>query len=532
MNPTEDPQKLRALLELNFALDEVIEVSLQERRSLPEAMKIVLPRICELVGARAAMLRSYSEDLELTVCRHPAGQTFPGEEDIIARTSHERRETPLLVTDDDVVVAQPLDVAGEWFGCMAIAVPTTSDAATDPGYLSECLHVACEELDNFLFSIRAAREKHRVMMDLSDSLRHRVLVDGLCGAVRVLQSAVALGRLLLVCVAEEGSAATLHVQVFDGATLSFDTMGRLAPPSDIADIRHEAREYLLRGDPALLRRFGFEHAREEVLINGVTQGIVVGKIVATSQVGGFNVYDRELLAGFAGFIRQRVVDFNKEWRTLARSFRPEDVSELLGYDDYVQRWLSPREEEVAIVYLDIAGFTRLSEQVLKTPSAVAQFVETWSREAVQIVWEHGGVFDKMVGDCIIALFGPPFYRSQPGERLADAIRCSRQIRDMTRKLPERPEFEKIRASGGLAITGGVNLAPLFVGLFGSNDNFTGFSSGMNNTARLQGCAERNEIVVMSASVDRLAPGQALAFGEERSANVKNVAEPIRYRPLL
>ena len=33
-------------------------------------------------------------------------------------------------------------------------------------------------------------------------------------------------------------------------------------------------------------------------------------------------------------------------------------------------------------------------------------------------------------------------------------------------------------------------------------------------------------------VDRLAPGQALAFGEERSANVKNVAEPIRYRPLL
>ncbi len=37
---------------------------------------------------------------------------------------------------------------------------------------------------------------------------------------------------------------------------------------------------------------------------------------------------------------------------------------------------------------------------------------------------------------------------------------------------------------------GVNLAPLFVGKLGPNDNFTGFSSGMNHAARLQGWAAR------------------------------------------
>jgi class 3 adenylate cyclase len=71
-----------------------------------------------------------------------------------------------------------------------------------------------------------------------------------------------------------------------------------------------------------------------------------------------------------------------------------------------------------------------------------------------------------------------------------------------------------------------------VGCFGPNDNFTGFSSGMNNTARLQGCATRDEILVMSDPIAELPDGHGFAFGEDRTAKVKNVAEPIRFRPLV
>ena len=43
---------------------------------------------------------------------------------------------------------------------------------------------------------------------------------------------------------------------------------------------------------------------------------------------------------------------------------------------------------------------------------VAQFahhrvIVAISERVVELVWEHGGVFDKMVGDCAIAFFGPP-----------------------------------------------------------------------------------------------------------------------------
>ncbi len=525
-----EAHRMRALLDLNARVDDLVEDALQSRLSLGEAMITVLPALCEAVGARGAFLRSFSEDLALQSYVWPPDFVLPDGDEILARTGPERREEVVATIGGEIVVAQPLDVAGEWFGCAGVVLPAGAPNATDTKFVAEALNITCEELDNFLYSIRSAREKHRVMMELGNALRHRVLGEGLRQAVEVLSRAISLDRLLLVCVAQEGNSQNIHVQAFDQGLPVVDTMGANAPHPEEAAILEEARACLRSNDRALQLRLGLGNSREEVLINGVTQSAVVGKVLVTSRSGSFNTYDRELLAGFGGFIRQRIVDFNKEWRTMARSFRPDDVTRLLQEDNYIEHYLTPREAEVAMLYVDIAGFTRLSEQVLKTPNAVATLVEAWSREAVQIVWNHTGVFDKMVGDCVIALFGPPFYDTTPGQRLLSAIRCAIDIREMTRKLPERPEFAMLRESG-LAVTTGANLAPLFVGQFGPNDNFTGFSSGMNNTARLQGCADRNEIVVMVDSIARLPEGHGLTFGEERSTKVKNVAEPIRFRPV-
>ena len=94
-----------------------------------------------------------------------------------------------------------------------------------------------------------------------------------------------------------------------------------------------------------------------------------------------------------------------------------------------------------------------------------------------------------------------------------------------------PQFAHLERAG-LGVSTGVNLAPLFVGQFGPNDNFTGFSSGMNNTARLQGCAAKDEILVMEDAIAALHGAASFSFGEERNAKVKNVAEPLQFRALL
>ena len=521
---------IRELYELRNLVDEMIEEGLVNRWSVSEVLGALLPRTAEALGASGAFVETYGEDLGLHLYSW-AGATgkplvIPNKNDVWERTSEAKRER-VHIDGDEIVVAQHLDVAGAWFGRAGIVA--AKGGKRDAAAIAAGLNAVCEVLDNYLFSIRAMREKHLVMMRLGNALRHRVLGEGVKQAVEVLAEAIPMDRMVLVYIGEEKAAKNLHVQCFNGAKLEVDTLA--SQQHTHAPLRLLGREYLAGESTRLLEELGVKDAQEEVLINGITKSVVVGKVVVTSKSGPFNTYDRELLSAFAGFIRQRVVDFNKEWRALALAFRPDDVARLLQTDDYEKRFLAPREETVAILYVDISGFTKLSETVLKTPAKVAELVETWGADAVEIVWEHGGVFDKMVGDCVIALFGPPFYEDDPSTRLAKAIQCAIDIRAMTNKIPERVPFAALKA-GGLSVSTGVNLAPLFVGQFGPNSNFTGFSSGMNNTARLQGCAGKDEILVMADAIEALPKDHGFEFGEEKSAPVKNVAEPLKFRALV
>ncbi|MBX3232285.1 MAG: adenylate/guanylate cyclase domain-containing protein [Labilithrix sp.] len=521
--------QLRELFDLRDLVDELIEEGLVKRWSVSEMLGALLPRIGEQLAATAAWVETYGEDLNLRafLWGQDAGKppSIPDKADVWARTSEEKRERVAIATGEHVVIAQHLDVAGEWFGRAGLVCAPGAEA----NRLQEALNAVCEVLDNYLFSIKAMREKHLVMMRLGNALRHRVLGEGVKQAVEVLADAIPVHKLVLVYRAEEGTGKTLHIQLYEGKELKVDTLSN--EDESFSTLQMLGRDYLAGDSPDFLKELGVADAQEEVLINGITKSVVVGKVVVTATHGTFNTYDRELLAAFAGFIRQRIVDFSKEWRSLAYSFRPADVARLLQTEDYERRYLAPREEVVAILYVDIAGFTRLSETKLKTPARVAELVETWSRDAVELVWTHGGVFDKMVGDCIIALFGPPFYDENEGERLARAIECARDVRAMTNLLAERKMFDHLKEEG-VHVSTGVNLAPLFVGQFGPNSNFTGFSSGMNNTARLQGCAGKDEILVMADALKKLPDNAGFEFGDERSAPVKNVAEPLRFRTLV
>lgn len=522
---------LRELFELRDVVDELIEDGMVHRWSVSEVISALMPRVSERLGTRGAFFETYGEDLKLGLFMAGDGapgakpMTIPSKADIWAKTSAETRERVVLKDEKQLVVAQHIDVAGEWFGRAGLVAAPDADA----NRLAEGLNTVCEVLDNYLFSIKAMREKHLVMMKLGNALRHRVLSEGVKDAVAVLAEAIPIQRMVIVGRPEGDAVGGIHIQLYEGSALKVDTLAKQNESN--TTLQMLGKEYLAGKSTTLLKELGVEDAQEEVLINGITKSVIVGKIVVTAkETGHFNTYDRELLGAFANFIRQRVVDFGKEWRSLAHSFPAQVVSRLLQEDGYEVRYLAPREENVAMLYVDISGFTKISEQILKTPAKVAELVETWSRDAVDILWSHGGVFDKMVGDCIIGLFGPPFYEEGEGDRLANAIECARAIREMTNKLPDRPALAMLKENG-VAVSTGVNLAPLFVGQFGPNSNFTGFSSGMNNTARLQGCATKNEILVMSDSIAKLPAGANFEWGDERSAPVKNVAEPLKFRAL-
>lgn len=521
--------ELEARQRLNDATDEALELAQRDRLPLDQAIRSLLPLLVTHTGARHAWVRTFDEDLELRDFTYGGSPgSFPLDGDAIVEVTDEGRRLG-REAGDYYVMAQPLDVAGELFGAAALAFERRTFDPTRAGLLASLLDTWCEELDNYLAAIALMRRKHRITTQLSDALKAPIIDDGIQAAIEVLRENVAFDDLLLVFRHhEDPGGASLHYIIIQDGETTHDSRHSDMEVEDF--LRDEAPSLVSGQSRALLERFGLERGREEVLISGVREQQVVGRLVVTSAHGDFNTHDRDILERFADYLRQRVVDFTREWKQLSRTFPPDTVRRLLTYEDYTERFLAPRVVDAAILFADISGFTRISEQVLEDPARIGEFIDRWSERVVGLVWETGGVFDKMVGDCIIAFWGPPFDDLDAVEACRRAAAAARLIRDYTSTLNSGallPELEGIDPPVGVAI--GLNYAPVCVGTFGPDADYTGFSSGMNNTARLQGVATRDEILCMESFVEAYDIPEA--FSELREAQVKNVAEPLRFRAL-
>jgi adenylate cyclase len=505
---------LRRALALQREVDEALEQAMRRQWSVSRTMSALLERACALSGGLAIHVRTTQPDGPESFA-WPDGEAF-AHLDLPALWSAIEREGSHL---SDEVVGYRLDVDGLDLGC-AVMIPMTSEAPAD---VLERLGLWSELVDNYLGGVVDAQRKQAAMRELSDALRHPILDEGLNRAIQALARYVPSHDLAIVLRYDTSSAHTsLNWRVQTPDTIVGQTSARdEALEASIASFLH--------GEPgALMGRFGLSDNRQEVVMLASDDHTVVGRVsVGFAHEEPLGPFGRDVLDRFADYIRQRVVDFNKEWKRLSHNFPQPTVRKLLQESDYHARYLAPREREVAVLFCDISGFTRLSETILKEPALIGALIDRWANQCVEFIWESGGVFDKMVGDCIIGLWGPPFYERDPQQLCRAAAEAARKIRDYTRTLSrEFPELATMEPPVGVAT--GINWCPLFVGTFGPDENFTGFSSGMNNTARLQGVAGRDEILCMDSFVAH--HGDAAQFGEARQATVKNVAQPLSFRP--
>jgi adenylate cyclase len=518
---------LRACRDLGRETDDCLEVAMRDRLPLEAAIAAAMAILFKHVPCDLAWVRTWDESLQLRDFTWPADSPIL-EIAVGPQIGSQQASQPFVVQSDErTVVGQRIDVAGEMIGAAAIRLQGTPDMDL-VNRTRHLLDVWCEELDNFLAAIASARKKHHVTRALSAALKDPILETGISLAIEVLRSEVKFEDLILAYVQENGTGGdSLNYRIIKQGEVVHDS---LQASLQVDEQTHTRLLALVHGNEnSVPAQFGFTDYREDVLINGVRDEQVVGRLLIANPEGDFNTFDRDLLERFADFIRQRIVDFNREWKVLSQTFSRRSVIRLLGEEGYRTRLLIPRERNVAVLFCDVSGFTRLSEQVLKEPALIGELINTWSAKVVEIIWDAGGVFDKMVGDCVIGLWGPPFYETSARDDCANAAQAAIKIRDYTQRLGD--DFPSVaRVDFPVGVASGINYCPLFVGLFGPNDDFTGFSSGMNNTARLQGVAERDEILCSDSFVATLE--EPTRFDVERSAQVKNVADALRFRALL
>jgi len=519
-------EELRGMEELHQQADKLIEVAIRRRLPLEKTMGTLLPLLCTHVGGVAAWVRTFDERLEMNDFIYRNGEReFPGSLDDLYERIRKHKRYVRRGSSGWTMVSQVLAVAGEELGTAAVLLPERLER-DEQHRIALRLNVWSEELDNHLGNIALARLKSMVTDELGDALRESILDEGLERAIGILHREIQFERLMLVSKHYDDPAGTsLQYKVMEGGALIADSSNPKDPVLD-GLIRAEAVRVILGQPTLVLDKLGFTSWREEALIIGVRNQQLVGRIVVCGKHGEFNTFDRDLLARFADYIRLRIGDFNREWKHLSYTFPAATIKRLLRTQNYRTALLTPRECEAAVLFADVSHFTELCEG-LKDPTAIGHFIQDWSRQVVDLIWETDGVFDKMVGDCVIGLWGPPFFDLEPAEVCARALGAAKRIVEVTEGMQKRAGFANFNRP--LTVSSGLNYCALLVGQIGPNDDYTAFSSGMNHTARLQGLAKPGEILALEAFIKELPDPDG--FGELQESSAKNVSAPLRYRAL-
>jgi class 3 adenylate cyclase/HAMP domain-containing protein len=202
-------------------------------------------------------------------------------------------------------------------------------------------------------------------------------------------------------------------------------------------------------------------------------------------------------------------------------FVPDAVQRLLEQNPNATE-LEKKTVEVSVLFLDIAGYTRLSEQL--EPRKLNQLVQTYFSSFLEIIQRHHGDINETAGDGLMVIF-----QAQPGaaDHALNATRAAFAIRQRTEQLNE--EYGGIFPAVQLHM--GINSGEALVGATkigsgaGQRWTFTATGPTTNVAARFAGSAQGGEIIVGPPTAERIRTQFVLESLGERA--FKNVSQPIR-----
>src|SRR5262245_11437587 len=207
-------------------------------------------------------------------------------------------------------------------------------------------------------------------------------------------------------------------------------------------------------------------------------------------------------------------------------FVPDAVKELLERDPTATT-LEKRTEEVSVLFLDIAGYTRLSEQL--EAKRLNQLVQTYFSSFLEIIRAQHGDVNETAGDGLMVIFQRPTRGAEPrgdeGHAL-NATRAAFAIRQKTVELNEEYAgvFPAVQLHMGIN-TGQALLGATKLGGAGSQrGTFAATGPTTNGAPRLPASSEGGDIVIGPATADRIKNRFLLESLGERT--FKNVSQPL------
>jgi len=192
-----------------------------------------------------------------------------------------------------------------------------------------------------------------------------------------------------------------------------------------------------------------------------------GDVYTSGEVALLAAIAEKLGAALQHFDEAALYDQAREMQHALRRYVPGAIAEGIerGLD------LEPRESEVSVLFVDIRGYTTLSEE--RRPETIFSTINEYTELVSRLVRERGGTVVEFNGDGMMTVFGAPDHLAGKEGAAVDAAR------EIVRRVASL-RF----ADGGTALSAGVGVStgPAFVGPIQAVDRL--IWSAIGNTTNL------------------------------------------------
>jgi len=251
---------------------------------------------------------------------------------------------------------------------------------------------------------------------------------------------------------------------------------------------------------------------------------------------GFDETDITLLQDLADLATNAIINTRNHWQMAQekvnldqilhhlRPFVPETVKRIVEKDPSAPS-LGKEDLDVSVLFLDVAGYTNISENL--TQEKVNFIIEKYFSSFLDVIYEYEGDINETAGDGLMIIF-----QGTAEQNALHASRAALNIHHRTQEINAELEgrFEPVYVNMG--INSGVASVGMtkFRGAAGTRMTYTATGPVTNLAARIASAATHGDILVGSGTADRIQ--SKLKVYDRGFMKFKNVKEKVRVFSLI
>ncbi len=215
-----------------------------------------------------------------------------------------------------------------------------------------------------------------------------------------------------------------------------------------------------------------------------------------------------------GHLRRAEYFQRLEWlRNVLKQYISKRTLDIVETASTTGKLPAPQEQEIAVVFTDMRGFTAFSEET--EPIRLFAIISALLADQVRIIHEYGGYVDKFSGDGVMAIFEGP-------DMVLQSCLCALSI------LESKSVMDSAGAGEAERFGIGIHTGRAIIGNIGSPEHldYSAIGNTVNLAARLCGQAEATSIAVSKAVRDAVAGESGLRFHSERQVPIRGIKGPV------